>query len=228
MSAIVLLCANALPPEFGPEDFARATSVSRETLMRLKAYVGLLLEWNERHNLIARSTIAGVWSRHIWDSAQLMTFIPPDARTLADLGSGAGFPGLVLAILRRDRPQFHTVLYESTVKKAALLTEAAKAAGVTVEVRNTRIEEASPEPFDVVAARACAPLSKLLGYAQPFQGAGTVNLFLKGQNVEAELTDARKIWKMRVKRNQSVTDPSGTILEIRELAHVRPKPRIRS
>ena len=193
--------------------------------MRLKAYVGLLAEWNERHNLVARSTMADVWRRHVWDSAQLMQYIPEDAESLADLGSGAGFPGLVLAILLRDHPGFRAVLFESTGKKAGFLEVAAKAAGVVAEVRNTRIEDARPEPFDVVTARACAPLDKLLTYAQPFQGRTTTNLFLKGQNVEAELTEARKLWTMKVERHPSLTDSSGTILEIRELAHVRSKPR---
>jgi 16S rRNA (guanine527-N7)-methyltransferase len=223
MSATARRHANALPPEFGPEEFAQATGVSRETLMRLKAHVGLLGEWNERHNLVARSTMVDVWCRHVWDSAQLTQYIPDDARNLADLGSGAGFPGLALAILLRDRPRFRSVLFESTGKKADFLRLAATAARVDVEVRNARIEDGKPERFDIITARACAPLTKLLGYAQPFQAKGTVNLFLKGQNVEAELTEARKIWKMKVERHQSLTDSSGTILEIRELAHVRSK-----
>jgi len=193
--------------------------------MRLKAHVGLLIEWNERHNLVARSTMADVWRRHVWDSAQLAAFIPEGAASLVDLGSGAGFPGLVLAILLRDRPGLRAVLFESTGKKAGFLEFAAKAAGVTVEVRNIRIEDARPQPFDVVAARACAPLAKLLAYAQPFQGRTATNLFLKGQNVEAELTEARKLWTMKVERHPSLTDSSGTILEIRELVHVRSKPR---
>src|SRR5262249_30764441 len=149
MSAIAQQCANALPPEFGAEDFAKATGVSRETLMRMKVYVGLLAEWNERHNLVARSTMADVWRRHVWDSAQLKPFIPEDAVSLADLGSGAGFPGLVLAILLRDRPGFRAELFESTGKKAGFLEIAAKAAGVDIEVRNGRIEDAKPEPFDI-------------------------------------------------------------------------------
>jgi 16S rRNA (guanine527-N7)-methyltransferase len=223
MSAIARRPANALPPEFGPEEFAQATGVSRETLMRLKAYVGLLGEWNERHNLIARSTMPDVWRRHVWDSAQLLPYIPAGANSLADLGSGAGFPGLVLAVLLREPPGLRTVLFESTGKKADFLQAAAATAGVAVEVHNGRIEEAKPQPFDIITARACAPLTKLFGYAQPFQAKGTVNLFLKGQNVEGELTEARKIWKMKVERHQSVTDSSGTILEIRELAYVRSK-----
>ena len=213
--------ANALPPEFGPDEFAAATGVSRETLARLKTYVGALTDWNARHNLVSRASLGEVWKRHVWDSAQLAPLIPIAARSLVDLGSGAGFPGMVLAVLLGARSGFRTVLYESIRKKCEFLNAAAAAAGVSVEVRSARLEEASTEIFDVVTARACAPLSKLLGYAASFQGPNTINLFLKGQNVEAELTEARKYWKMLVNRHPSQTDPSGTILEIRELARVR-------
>jgi 16S rRNA (guanine527-N7)-methyltransferase len=213
--------ASALPPDFGPEEFAEATGVSRETLARLKAYVGTLTDWNARHNLVSRTSLEDVWRRHVWDSAQLAPLVPSGANTLVDLGSGAGFPGIVLAILLRDPPRLQTVLYESTRKKCDFLTAGAAAAGITVEVRCTRIEEASTELFDVVTARACAPLSKLLSYASPFQGPSTVNLLMKGQSVDVELTEAAKSWKMQVVRHPSQTDPSGTILEIREPARVR-------
>ena len=203
-----------------PEDFAAAIGISRETLARLKAYVGLLTEWNVRHNLVSAASLADVWRRHVWDSAQLFALIPAEARSLVDLGSGAGFPGLVLAAMARERPGFRTVLYESIGKKCRFLEAAADRMGLTVEVRNARMEEAAPEPFDVVTARACAPLVKLLGYAQAFQGRGTVNLFLKGQSVEVELTEAHKSWRMKAVRHESRTDPSGVILEIRELRHV--------
>lgn len=162
-----------------------------------------------------------VWQRHVWDSAQLADYVPLAANSLVDLGSGAGFPGLILAILFRTRASLRTVLYESIGKKCDFLETAAKAVGVPVEVRRGRIEDASTEIFDVVTARACAPLSKLLGYAAPFQGPNTVNLFLKGQNVEAELTEAHKYWKMQLNRHPSRTDPSGRILEIREFGRVR-------
>lgn len=208
----------ALPEAFGPEEFAVASGVSRETLARLKAYAGLLADWNARHNLVSAASLADVWRRHFWDSAQLTPFIPADAKSLVDLGSGAGFPGLVLAILFRERADFRTVLYEATAKKCAFLSAATQATGAAAEIRNARIEQAKPEPFDVVAARACAPLTRLLAYAQPFQAAGTANLFLKGQSVASELTEARKSWRMQLVRHQSRSDPSGTILEIRELA----------
>jgi 16S rRNA (guanine527-N7)-methyltransferase len=210
-----------LPPEFGPEQFACATGVSRETLARLKAFVGLLTDWNTRHNLVSQASLNDLWRRHVWDSAQLYPLIPASAKSLIDLGSGAGFPGLVLAILLRDHAGFRTVLYEATGKKCEFLRSAAECAGVAVEVRCARSEEASPEIFDVVTARACAPLAKLLRYAAGFQGPTTINLFLKGQSVDAELTGAAKSWNLRVRRHPSQTDSSGTILEIRELARVR-------
>ena len=213
---------NAAPPPeaFGPEAFARATDVSRETLARLKAYAGLLAEWNARHNLVSANSLSDVWRRHFWDSAQLFPMIPAEARSLADLGSGAGFPGLVLAAMLRERAGFRTVLYEATAKKARFLATAAERMGLSVEVRNVRIETAEPEIFDVVAARACAPLPELLAYAQHFAGPRTVCLFLKGQNVAGELTEARKCWTMKLEQHPSRSDPSGTVLAIRELAHV--------
>ncbi len=205
---------------FTPENFAAATGVSRETLARLSAYVALLEEWNARHNLVSAASLPDIWRRHVWDSAQLFPLMPAEARSLVDLGSGAGFPGLVLAAMARERPGFHTVLYESIGKKCRFIEAAAERMELNVEVRNSRMEAAAPEPFDVVTARACAPLVKLLGYAQAFQGPVTVNLFLKGQSVEAELTEAHKSWRMKLARHESRTDPSGVILEIRELRHV--------
>jgi 16S rRNA (guanine527-N7)-methyltransferase len=210
-----------LPAEFGPDAFARVSGVSRETLARLKTFVGLLREWNVRHNLVSQASLEDVWRRHVWDSAQLSPLVPASATGLVDLGSGAGFPGLVLAILLRERSGLRTVLYEATCKKCDFLAAAAAAAQVAVHIRNHRIEDAAPEAFDVVTARACAPLETLLGYARPFQGRGTVNLFLKGRNTEAELTEAHKSWRMKLVRHPSQTDSSGVILQIRELARVR-------
>jgi 16S rRNA (guanine527-N7)-methyltransferase len=207
-------------PELGPEEFAQAANVSRETLARLKAYVELLGEWNARHNLVSKNSLEDVWRRHVWDSAQLIAFIPNSTNSLVDLGSGAGFPGLVLAAMLRERPGFKTVLYESIAKKCVFLQAAAERMQLNVEVRNARMEEARLEPFDLVTARACAPLTRLLGYARPFQGPNTVGLFLKGQNVEAELTEVRTSWKLDVVRHESLTDPSGVILEIRDIEHV--------
>lgn len=199
---------------FGPEDLAAKTGVSRETLARLRAYADLLADWNARHNLVARSTLPKVWERHFWDSAQLVALIPAQARTLADLGSGAGFPGLVLAALR---PDLAVTLHEATTRKCAFLQAAAERMGIKVAIRNCRLEDLSPQPFDVVTARALAPLPQLLTYAYPFTGPNTVCLFLKGQNLGPELTEAHKCWNMRVSQVQSQTDPSAAIVTVSSL-----------
>ncbi len=207
------------PPEpFGPQDFAAKTGVSRETLARLEAYVGLLEEWNQRHNLVSKNAMADVWRRHLWDSAQLLPYLPAYTKTLADLGSGAGFPGLVLAELLRGRAS--VILFEATRKKADFLEAAAQLMGLNVGIRNVRIEAGTYQPVDVVTARALAPLDKLLGYAQQMASRHTVCLFLKGQSVGVELTEARKSWRMKTLQHPSETDPSGIILEVRELRHV--------
>jgi 16S rRNA (guanine527-N7)-methyltransferase len=208
-------------PEFGPTEFAKAIDVSHETLARLKAYVGLLIEWNALHNLVSAKSLETVWQRHVLDSAQLIRFVPDQAVSLIDLGSGAGFPGLVLAAMLSERAGFHAVVCESIAKKCGFLKAAAGLMQLNVEVRNMRMEEAKPEPFALVTARACAPLDKLLCYARPFQGSRTTNLFLKGQNVGSELTESSISWKMDVQRHASLTDPSGVILEIRNLRHVQ-------
>lgn len=199
---------------FGPEDFRAQTGVSRETLARLKIYADLLTDWSARQNLVAKSTLPDLWYRHFWDSAQLSALIPKNAQTVADLGSGAGFPGLVLATIRPDL-QVH--LYEATAKKCAFLRESAKRMGVTVKVHNTRVEDLHPEIFDIVTARALAPLSLLLGYSHRFTGANTVCLFLKGQNLGPELTEASKYWKMKFSLVPSQTNPSAAIVVLREL-----------
>lgn len=133
-----------------------------------------------------------------------------------DLGSGAGLPGLVLAAIVGERP--HVTLIEATAKKCRFLQEAAVSLHVSAEVRNERIEDSEAKEFDVVAARACAPLPRLLAYAQRFCGPSTICLFLKGQNVGAELTEARNSWRMNVQCHTSLSDPAGTVVEIRGFA----------
>lgn len=214
----------AAPERFGPEEFAAKAGVSRETLSRLKAFVDILTDWNERHNLVSARSLEDVWRRHMWDSAQLVAYIPPSATTLVDLGSGAGFPGLVLAEMLRGKVS--VVLYEATRKRAEFLKAAAERMGLNVGVQNLRIEAGRHEPADVITARAVAPLDRLLGYAQQFAAKHTVCLFLKGQSVASELTQARKSWRMKVSQHQSASDPSGVILEIRELGHVAGKSRV--
>jgi 16S rRNA (guanine527-N7)-methyltransferase len=213
-----------VPEAFGPEQFSELSGVSRETLARLNAYADLLTEWNSRHNLVSRASLQGLWQRHMWDSAQLAANIPEQAGTLADLGSGAGFPGLVLACLLRDR--LKVTLFEATGKKCDFLTAAAERMGLDgVTVVNARMEDIPASRFDVVTSRACAPLPKLLGYARRFTGPNTVCLFLKGQNLGQELTEAHKYWSMKASQLPSLSDPSGAILEVRELEPHDPAPQ---
>src|SRR5215469_13053746 len=206
---------------FGPEEFAACTHVSRETLARLKLYAGMLADWNTRQNLVSRASLNDVWLRHFWDSSQLTQFVPQQARSLVDLGSGAGFPGLVLAELLRDR-EIQIVLYEATQKKREFLNAVIRRLNLSVEVRGDRIEAVTPQIFDVVVARALAPLDRLLDYAQRFWGKDTVGLFLKGQNLVSELTEAHKCWRMTLQKHPSRTSDTGVVLEIRGLSRVAP------
>jgi 16S rRNA (guanine527-N7)-methyltransferase len=212
---------------FGSEEFVVQTGVSRETLARLKAYADLLADWNARHNLIAKSTLSDIWHRHFLDSAQLAPMIPAQAKTLADLGSGAGFPGLVLAVMR---PELAVTLHEATTKKCAFLQAAAERMGMQVAVLNARLEDLPPHPFDVVTARALAPLPQLLTYAYPFTTPNSVCLFLKGQNVGPELTEAHKYWNMLASQAPSQTEPSAAIVAVRDLGprHVASQKTARS
>ena len=205
---------------FGPEEFAALSHVSRETLARLKIHADMLLDWNTRQNLVSEGSIVDLWRRHFWDSAQLVPYVPMSATSLVDLGSGAGFPGLVMAEILRERPGFRVTLYEATAKKCRFLEAVAARLNLPAEIRQGRIEDAPPEIFDCVTARACAPMAKLLAYAQRFWGKESVALLLKGQNVEVELTEINKSWRMELVRHQSRSDPSGVILEIRELHRV--------
>ena len=197
----------------GAEGFAAATGVSRETLQRLEAYAALLLTWSERINLIGRTTLGDLWRRHFLDSAQLFPLIPAGTQSLVDLGSGAGFPGLVLAILGVPVVE----LVEADSRKAAFLREAARVTGAAVTIRGCRIEAVPPRVADVVTARACAPLDRLLTLGERFIGPQTTCLFLKGERVEEELTAAGKAWTMTVSRHPSRADPGGSVLLLQQV-----------
>jgi 16S rRNA (guanine527-N7)-methyltransferase len=191
--------------------FAAETGVSRETLQRLERHLALLARWQDRLNLVGDSTLADPWRRHVLDSAQLAPLIPVAARTLVDLGSGAGFPGLVLGALR---PGLDVHLVESNARKCAFLREAAREMGLVVTVHERRIEAMTPIAADVVTARALAPLPRLIALAAPFLKPNGTCLFLKGKGVEAELTESTKRWKMRVERIASRSDDAGTVLRL--------------
>jgi 16S rRNA (guanine527-N7)-methyltransferase len=200
-------------------DRARAlalTPVSRETLDRLDRFVETLLAWQQRINLIAPSTEPKLWTRHIADSLQLLA-LAPQAKTWVDLGSGGGFPGLVIACALADKPGARVHLVESSTKKAAFLREAARAAGAPAQIHAIRIEdfvENLAMAVDVVTARALAPLARLLAATYPLLKTGTLGLFPKGQDVDAELTEAAKCWSIRSSLAPSLTDPNAKIVRV--------------
>lgn len=197
----------------GPDAFARMLDVSRETMDRLKAYVELLVSWNRRINLVSRNTIGDIWRRHILDSAQLYAHIPTKARTLLDLGSGAGLPGLVLGIFGVQ--ELHLV--EADNRKVVFLREALRVSGTKGQVHAARIDRVKPIVADVITARALAPLPELLALSQGFRRTDTRCLFLKGGQVEAELSEANRAWKMRIERFPSLSDPTGCILQLEDI-----------
>jgi 16S rRNA (guanine527-N7)-methyltransferase len=194
--------------------------VSRESIGKLKLYVNILTNWQTKINLIGNSTVDGVWERHILDSVQLLPLLPAHTRIIAELGSGAGIPGLVISIAGGFEPH----LYESNIKKCAFLREAARVVGVNAHIHNVRMERLGahvPVPtVDCVVARAVAPLSLLLEYAEPFLAKGATALFQKGQDVDSELTEATKYWKMEIEKHPSATESNGVILAVKEAKHV--------
>jgi 16S rRNA (guanine527-N7)-methyltransferase len=207
-------------------DKARALAlvpVSRETEARLDTYVNALLRWQSKINLVAPSTLPELWTRHIADSLQLLA-LAPQARVWADLGSGGGFPGMPIACALAGHAGAKVHLVESNGKKAAFLRAAVTASAAPAVVHQQRIEkfgETCTEPVEVVTARALAPLKTLCVQAFPFVAKGAIALFPKGQDVEAELTDAAKYWRIQASRVPSLTSPDGSVVVIRALESLR-------
>jgi 16S rRNA (guanine527-N7)-methyltransferase len=204
---------------FGPEQFQAATNVSRETLEPLKAYAELLLSWQAKLNLISTSSALELWHRHFLDSAQFVDLAPSEARRWADLGSGAGFPGLVVAILKRDAPGFEMHLTERIARKCDFLREVIRATGAPAVVHFGRLETIPPLRAEVVSARACAPLPKLLEYFQRHKAPNGIGLFAKGRTLTEELTRAEADWTLDFERHPSRTGSGGQILLIRSAKH---------
>jgi 16S rRNA (guanine527-N7)-methyltransferase len=198
-----------------PEAFAAAFDVSRETLRALEAYRTLLEHWNRRINLVSRASLPGFWHRHAADSAQLWDHRPPGARRWLDLGSGAGFPGLVIAMLASERqPELQVVLVESDHRKAAFLGAVAAELALAVTIRAERIEALPPQAADVVSARALAPLPRLLDHLDRHRAPGGIGLFLKGEAVHKEIASAAARWRFEHRIHPSRTDPHAAIFEI--------------
>ena len=196
------------------------TPVSRETEARLDRFVELLLQWQAKTNLVAPSTLPHLWTRHIADSLQLLT-LAPSAKVWVDLGSGGGFPGVVLACALSDTSGAVVHLVERNARKAAFLREALRVAGARGVVHGKRIEDIvdSPAgPIDCVTARALAPLHQLIGFAEPLVRRGAKAFFLKGQDVGAELTEATKYWNIEPILHSSLTGGQGWIVELDSIA----------
>ncbi|GGF75955.1 hypothetical protein GCM10007301_39920 [Azorhizobium oxalatiphilum] len=201
------------------------STVSRETFSRLEILSDLLTRWQKTINLVAPNTIPELWDRHIADSLQLVAHAPDTVTEWADLGSGGGFPGLVVAAVLAERPGARVTLVESDTRKAAFLREASRAANLPTRIVPERIEQASQklaEGTQVVSARALAPLPKLLELAEPFLAAGALGLFPKGRDWERELTDARKGWTLDLNLHRSLGDPQGRILAVTSAHRLAP------
>ena len=207
------------PPPQTPAAFQAATGCSDAQLADMLTYLVLLTAWNEKMNLVGPSALAEFWPRHAYDSAQLLK-LAPEANTWADLGAGAGFPGLVLAILLKGQPGAQVHLVESMAKRCRFLAEVAQKLALPTQIHNRRAEDLGIR-VDIVTARACAPLVRLLGYAEPYLRKGATGLFLKGQDVVSELTEAAKYWKIQSELIGSCTDGRAQIIVVKGLAPQR-------
>lgn len=196
----------------GP-DLLSCLALSDGTLAKLTLYAELLVKWQKSINLVGPDTIPSLWRRHFLDSAQLFPILPQPVHRLVDMGSGAGFPGLVLAVL--GVADVH--LIESDARKCAFLREVARLTETPVTIHNKRIEKVPALAADLITARALAPLDKLLGWAEPHLLPGGHCLFLKGKGAEDELTIAAKEWNIAVQRVPSLSDPSGLVLHLKEV-----------
>ena len=194
--------------------------VSRETIERFEAYQAILTKWAPRINLVGASTLASFWDRHILDSAQILPLASPEAKTWVDFGSGAGFPGLVIAALVQSRDGAQVTLIEASTKRCSFLREAARAMQVRVDIVNDKLENVTPRPVDIITARAFTALDRLLAYSAPWQGPQTQALFPKGEEVSGELAQASTNWRFKSTIHPSASDVRGCIVEITD-CHAR-------
>lgn len=195
--------------------------VSRETLERLEIYESLLAKWNPAINLVAKGTLSEAWSRHFIDSAQVLSLAPPETRTWMDVGSGGGFPGMVVAIIAAElRPRLTVTLVDSDLRKSAFLGEVARQTGVAVTISAGRAEELPPANADIMSARAFAPLTTLLTLAGRHLNPQGRGLFLKGARHEAEISDALESFRFDLQKVPSQTDPQAVILTVGGITRV--------
>lgn len=203
------------------EGFRRHFDVSRETIDRLTIYFNLLKKWNPKINLVSKTTIDYAWHRHFADSAQLWDMAPQGAKTWLDIGSGAGFPGLVIAAIAAEKaPEMKVTMLESDARKSVFLQTASREMGIDSTVITQRIEEAPDQNAEIVSARALASLNQLLGFAEKHRKSDGVCLFSKGAKADLELTEATASWHIEVQRFPSMTDSQAVILRIGEFHRV--------
>ena len=201
--------------------FAEATGAEADAMADLERFRAMLGEASTRMNLVGPSAMAQFWPRHAWDSAQLLPLLR-GASTVADVGAGAGFPGVVLAILLKRRPGARVHLVESQAKRSRFLQGVVEALALPAVVHAARAEALSPPPeVEVVVARACAPLPRLLEFAWPFLKTGARGVFLKGRAAEAELAEARRGWRLEAELVPSLSDPSGRVVVVEEAVRGR-------
>lgn len=208
----------------GANSFQKEFDVSRETVERLKLYEALLFKWQKAQNLVAPNTLDEVWHRHFADSAQLLNYLG-DSKIIVDMGAGGGFPGMVLGILLMNQPGSCVHLVESNSRKCSFLKDVARQTGAHVEIHNCRIEvfaiESTIASIDVVTARALKPLNTLLSLGSSIFEQGAEAIFLKGKTAEAEIKEASQDWKFQFKCFESLTDPLGRIVKLKD---IKPRP----
>lgn len=201
-------------------EFARQTNVSRETLERLDVYANLLEKWTAKINLVAPSTLGAVWTRHFLDSAQVLDLAPAGVRW-ADLGSGGGFPGAVVAVLAQEqRPDLEVTLVEADQRKATFLRQVLRDTSTKGKVIARRIEDIEPLGADILSTRALAPLVTLLEFSESHLAEDGTTLFLKGRKAKEEITQALERWRFDCETHQSKTDRDAVILKIGEIERV--------
>ena len=199
-------------------DILKTYNVSRETIEKLKTYEKLVLEWNNKFNLVSKSSIPYIWERHIEDSLQLCGFITQSDKIVYDFGSGAGFPGVVIAIVAQELyPDLKVSLIESIGKKANFLKVVNDELLLNMDIYNDRIEKLNLTKADVITSRAMASLDKLLEYSKPFCSNKTRLLFLKGEKCQEEVREAEKKWRFDFTTKQSQTSDRGCVLQIENI-----------
>jgi 16S rRNA (guanine527-N7)-methyltransferase len=195
--------------------------VSRETFDKLSALCALVVRWTPAINLVSKSTATQIWDRHLLDSAQIFSLLPPEAKHWADLGSGGGFPGLVVSVLAAESaPDLRVTLVESDRRKSVFLSEAARTLGLKVHILTQRIDQIPALSADVISARALAALTTLCGFAERHLAPEGTAIFLKGANHVEEIAEAKKLWTFDAQIHQSKTDATAVVVEMKAIRHV--------